>query len=319
VGEEVANITENITDHGETGLDQAIAFGDEGEEPTPEAIEAGLLETYQEERFQMEMIEDAERAKAEEEPIDDGHVESTVLAVRANEQLSLFDYAQLDSDIREDVRRSAVEIKTLRGATEEHIRKAQNNMIEIGRELTEAKSKIPHGHWQDWLEQEFRWSQAQAQRLMTVYERFGQKRQIAGFDLGSIDLSGLYRLSAAGTEESAIDEAVERVTQGERLTHADAVEIVERHKPERQVRELFGEERESEAAGAGVDSTEEDSDEEAAEPVDAVLIPSSPSELRTWISQQRNRTFSRQELLQAGISNTTIEAALNAKAISQRG
>src|SRR5262245_57268477 len=43
------------------------------------------------------------------------------------------------------------------------------DIIEIGRQLTLAKDEVGHGHWADWLKQEFDWSEGTALNFMRVY------------------------------------------------------------------------------------------------------------------------------------------------------
>ena len=50
------------------------------------------------------------------------------------------------------------------------------NTIEIGRKLTEAKSKIPHGEWGKWLEEKVNYSKSTANYLMRIFEEYGSEQ-----------------------------------------------------------------------------------------------------------------------------------------------
>lgn len=47
--------------------------------------------------------------------------------------------------------------------------------IEIGRRLKEAKSLLPYGEWGKWLEESFSYSQKTAEKLMRVFETYGNQ------------------------------------------------------------------------------------------------------------------------------------------------
>lgn len=55
------------------------------------------------------------------------------------------------------------------------------NFIETGRLLAEAKSKIEHGRWTPWVEENLPISIRTAQTLMTIAERFGTKNEKISF------------------------------------------------------------------------------------------------------------------------------------------
>lgn len=50
----------------------------------------------------------------------------------------------------------------------------QRGIIQIGFELIAAKKEVGHGNWNNWLENEFDWTQQTANRFMRVAERFGK-------------------------------------------------------------------------------------------------------------------------------------------------
>ena len=52
-----------------------------------------------------------------------------------------------------------------------------NASIEVGRRLTEAKAKLPHGSWGEYLKNEVDYSPSQAQNLMRVFREYGSDQQ----------------------------------------------------------------------------------------------------------------------------------------------
>ena len=68
----------------------------------------------------------------------------------------------------------AAEIRTIKSQTG---RMVLNASIEVGRRLTEAKSKLPHGSWGEYLKNEVDYSPSQAQNLMRVFREYGSDQQ----------------------------------------------------------------------------------------------------------------------------------------------
>ncbi len=68
----------------------------------------------------------------------------------------------------------AAEIRTIKNQTG---RMLFANAIEVGRRLTEAKAKLPHGSWGEYLKNEVDYSPSQAQNLMRVFREYGSDQQ----------------------------------------------------------------------------------------------------------------------------------------------
>ena len=68
----------------------------------------------------------------------------------------------------------AAEIRTIKNQTG---RMVLNASIEVGRRLTEAKAKLPHGSWGEYLKNEVDSSPSQAQNLMRVFREYGSDQQ----------------------------------------------------------------------------------------------------------------------------------------------
>ena len=122
-----------------------------------------------------------------------------------------FDYTKLEPTARRIAREAVTKIKA-RG------KQAAQSIIGIGAELAKVKAALRHGHYRSWLKAEFGWSERQAQRALSVYERFGESDNLA--DLGELDLSALYLLAAPSTPEAVREAALEKAAAGVRVTHA---------------------------------------------------------------------------------------------------
>ena len=95
---------------------------------------------------------------------------------------------------------------TLEDLTDEikyYLRKMGQNIIEIGKRLTLAKEKLPHGEWQNWLEDNFNLSIPTARKFMQISDRFGIPRIDARF--GSTQMIQMLSLPE-GEEEKFIAE-----------------------------------------------------------------------------------------------------------------
>ena len=131
----------------------------------------------------------------------------------------VFDYSVLDSEARSEVQDRTSEIKSL-------MRRATQDIIEIGLKLIQVKHCLGHGHFSDWLEAEFEWKERTARNFMRVAEVF----KSANFADLSIAASALYLLAAPSTPEPARSEALERARAGDFITITKAKRIVSQHK-----------------------------------------------------------------------------------------
>ena len=69
------------------------------------------------------------------------------------------------------------------------------NAIEIGKRLKEAKALLPHGEWGKWLVESVSYSQRTANRLMQLFEEYGDKLFASTEDGGSSNSSALTNLT----------------------------------------------------------------------------------------------------------------------------
>jgi DUF3102 family protein len=72
---------------------------------------------------------------------------------------------------------------------------ARGCIVEVGRELLDAKAFCAHGGWEDWLEHEFGWTQMTATKYMRVASAFKSKPSL-DFESLTIDATALYALAA---------------------------------------------------------------------------------------------------------------------------
>lgn len=56
-----------------------------------------------------------------------------------------------------------------------YLGKTAQNIIEVGKRLTQAKSLVQHGEWRSWIENNFTLDERTAQRFMQISERFSGK------------------------------------------------------------------------------------------------------------------------------------------------
>jgi phage N-6-adenine-methyltransferase len=135
------------------------------------------------------------------------------------EQLAIhFDYAALDTETRMLVQQRTSEIKAL-------MKRAAQDIIDIGQKLIEVKARLGHGNFGAWLSAEFDWHYTTAVNFMRVAETFKNRNFL---DL-HVAPSALYLLAAPSTPESARVEVLERAQDGERITYTDTREVVKRH------------------------------------------------------------------------------------------
>jgi hypothetical protein len=101
------------------------------------------------------------------------------------------------------------------------------DVVEIGRHLSEAKVKFPergdNAEFLAWAQDALGWSRTSVYRFMDVYALV----QSSNFPtLGNFDLSALYLLAAPGTPAEVIEAVAERAEDGERITKAEAEQMV---------------------------------------------------------------------------------------------
>lgn len=80
-------------------------------------------------------------------------------------EISSFNYQDLDSQQRSEIEEATAAIR-------ERLRKAAQDIWEIGRMLSDVQSKLQRGQFDDWIKTEFDWSRRTAYKFISVFKRF---------------------------------------------------------------------------------------------------------------------------------------------------
>ena len=110
-----------------------------------------------------------------------------------------FDYQQVNAEDRQFLESCATEIR--KGA-----RRTIDEVVAIGKSLSEAKERLGHGLFLKWIKTEFNWTPRTAQRCMNVYH-------LCKSDTVShlqIDLGALYAIAAPQTPPAVRSEMLEQ-------------------------------------------------------------------------------------------------------------
>jgi hypothetical protein len=106
-------------------------------------------------------------------------------------------------------------------------KRVTEEIIEIGRLLTESKEILGHGNWLPWIEREFKWSDKTAERFINVYGLSSKFDNLSNLE---VPITGLYLLAAPSTPEGARVEVIERAERGETVTNTELKAIIGKHK-----------------------------------------------------------------------------------------
>lgn len=126
-----------------------------------------------------------------------------------------FSYDLLDNDTAQYLRLEAEAIRRL------DVGRTQAD-IEIGLRLIRVKSRIPKGHWQHWLDEEFSWSDGHASWLIRAAKAFGD------LDLRNVQVAStaLKILCFTHLPPEIIEEARALLTSRHSITIEDARALV---------------------------------------------------------------------------------------------
>lgn len=132
-----------------------------------------------------------------------------------------YDYDLIAEEHRSPVMLAARRIKMMGN-------RIRTDLIHIGKELTEAKQRLPHGQFGDWLAVEFEMSDRSARRFMRIYEGWGDNPEA----ISLLSDRALYLLADPDTPEEAKQEAINTArTTGRSPTTKETREIIATHKP----------------------------------------------------------------------------------------
>ncbi len=96
------------------------------------------------------------------------------------------------------------------------MRRAAQDIVEIGERLIEVKAHLEYGQFQGWIKAEFDWTRQTAYRFMQVAERFKGCNNLL-----QVAPSALYLLASPSTPDEARAEALERAEVSELLQPFD--------------------------------------------------------------------------------------------------
>jgi hypothetical protein len=103
------------------------------------------------------------------------------------------------------------------------------DIVRIGQWLEEAKSRLPHGVYEDWVENCLPFSLPTAWRYRQVARAFGE---FQNFHFERFDELALYALAQPrGVPPAARAHAAQLASEGQKITRALALEILDAHRP----------------------------------------------------------------------------------------
>src|SRR5262249_56178356 len=113
-------------------------------------------------------------------------------------------------------------------------KETSENIIEIGKRLTECKKLAGRGNWLPWLDREFGWKEQTARNFMQAYELSLKSPNFGELD---VPVSALCLLAAPSTPDAAKTEILARAKTGKSVTVAEVKRVVERHKGRKEPRD----------------------------------------------------------------------------------
>jgi hypothetical protein len=137
-----------------------------------------------------------------------------------------FNYDKLEPAARDVAKASAERIKA-------KVRKAVEDIIDVGNELLSVKEALEHGQFLKWLKGEFGWSERMARNFMAVAQHFGKSANFA--DL-TIQPSAAYLLAAPAVPDEARQTAIAKAEAGEEITFSAAKKMVAEAKKKKRPR-----------------------------------------------------------------------------------
>ena len=133
-----------------------------------------------------------------------------------------FEYTNLDEQTRTIIWQYTAEIKDLMRLTAE-------NIISIGRKLTQVKLQLGYGSFQKWLRTEFEWSEQTARQFMQVY-RWSETIENKKLVFSKLGTSALYLLAAPSTPPEARKEVLDLVDGGAKVSYTRAKHIINHYR-----------------------------------------------------------------------------------------
>jgi DNA repair exonuclease SbcCD ATPase subunit len=131
-----------------------------------------------------------------------------------------FDYASL--------RVSSSDVEFLKGKAFSINARTANTIIENGKDFIEAKERVGSGEFERWVKGNFPWDIRTVQNMMLVTKRTGNEN----FSelVKNVTKSIAYKYAPDTVPDSAIDEANEKIKNGEKVGVKESSEIIKKHK-----------------------------------------------------------------------------------------
>jgi len=133
-----------------------------------------------------------------------------------------FAYEELPEEARVEARQNAEEIVGL-------VEQTHDDLWQLGDALIRQKETVK-GRWLDWLSTELAWSERKAQMLMSVAQRFTMDQYR---DVARLPATAQMRLSAKSTPDDVIEDVLEQVRDGVKLTVSAVDELRRAAAPKR--------------------------------------------------------------------------------------
>lgn len=128
-----------------------------------------------------------------------------------------FNYSKLEPELAIDCRMTADRIRR-------KMKRAAEDVIEIGQDLIRIKNLLPHGMFGPWVESEFEMTHKTATNFMNVAIRLNKKIENFSYFKPSV----LYALAAPSTTEEEIEEAV-KLAETKVVTLSEVKRIKQKH------------------------------------------------------------------------------------------
>ena len=101
------------------------------------------------------------------------------------------------------------------------MKRTAENIVSVGRHLSDAKKRLARGCWLPWLKKEFSWTDRTAENYIRVFEWYRRaEAKINAELLQSFDLTAIYELSGRLTPAAVTDKAIEKAKAGVHVTKA---------------------------------------------------------------------------------------------------
>jgi hypothetical protein len=143
------------------------------------------------------------------------------VSVIAAPATAIFDYGALPAQDADQLRERAALIRA-------NVRNTTAAVIEIGRDLLDAKERLDQGRFCQWIEAECGFGIRSAQNYMRAAELADER----GATVALLPPAAIYRLAAKTTPAAAVQAVISRVEAGEVLSNTVVKEMIDAGKPE---------------------------------------------------------------------------------------